>query len=491
MKKILLIISLVLISFTSCDRIDYGDLNQNPYAAVDADASALMRGAFARFSSLGYRGWYLNATLYSQYLTQFQYTNEQLYKHYVANWSPYYTQELNSLKTIMDIEKDPLGGDNVNMRAMADIFSVYIWKRMTDTYGDIPYFEALKGAENVAPAFTSQKDIYLDLLTRVKTSRDALDASKYVPDANADIFYEGDVSKWKKFANSLIMGLAIQLSNTSEKATASTAFAEALASGPIEDNADNLVFHPDEAGNFPSPVSLQRAGDYSISKELVESLKGTTGGWGAGYTDPKNVTSNHTRDLRVEQYASGVGANAGNDASPYGYVSNTGTGEALNDRYLEASADHILMSAAYTYLNRAEASLSSVFNTGENTNDMLTNGIISSFEAAGLSNADGSAQAAIRVADAATAPNGIAQVIGEEKWFALFPDGYSAWAEQRRTGFPALHPAPEAINGGVIPHRMLYPDTARRVNEAHWQEAVNNGLVPAEDKNTSTIWWER
>ena len=491
MKKILLILVAIAFSFTSCERIDFGDTNVNPYEAQEGNSSALMRGAMGMFASNGDRTYYSNVANYAQYQAEVTYTDEQIYSQYSGAWYRYYISELMPLKEVIETATEPSGSKSVNMSAIADIFSVMIWKRITDTFGDIPYTEALQGSENIVPKYTTQKDIYLDLLARLKTSRDAMDANAWTPGSDADIMYGGDISKWGKLANSLILSVSLQLSGTSEAAAGQAAFNEALNNtyGVIEDNADNLVFIPDGVGNFPNPLSRSRSADYSITKELVESLNGSAGPWGAGFTDPKNVTSNHTPDLRVSKYAT---TPTGSDAIPYGYRNNQGQlGEPVNDLYKASDANFTIMSATYTYLNRAEGAL--IFASGEDANAMLTSGIIKSFEFAGLTNADGTAQAAIRVADAANAaiaPGGLAQVIGEEKWFALFPDAYGAWAEQRRTGFPELHASPDAVNGGVIPHRMLYPTNAKQVNPNGWQGGVNT-LAPAEDANTSKIWWEQ
>jgi len=374
------------------------------------------------------------------------------------------------------------------MKAIAELMSVMIYKRVTDTYGDIPYFDALGSVDNLTPNYTPQRDIYLDLISRAKNARDLLNSSAFTPDSDTDIFYGGNINKWGKFANSLILALSIQLSNTDAANIAQAAFNEALTNsyGVIENNADNMVFTPDVAGGVVNPISRSRPGDFNISKELTDALMGNPGPWGAQLTDPKNVTSNHTYDSRIDKYTEN-----GSDGLPFGYASYPAAADSMNDMFDQEDSPFTLFSAAYTWLNRAEGAL--IYSTGENAANMLTNGIMKSYEALGLSSTDAATYAAARVTDASTAsiaPGGMAQVIGEEKWFALFPDGFAAWAEQRRTGWPALKPAPDAVNGGVIPHRMLYPANSKTVNPNGWAQGVQ-GLMPAEDLNTSKIWWEQ
>jgi len=490
MKKLfnfITIIALVGLTLSSCSRIDFGDINRDETVPVNADIDALMRGAMSNFATNGGRVYYSNASLYAQYQSQTTYTQEQRYVQYQGSWYSYYIRQLNGLKVIANTTEDVRGATD-NMRAIAELMSVFIYKRITDTFGDVPYYDALQTVDDLTPSYTPQRDIYKDLISRAKAARDLLNPDAFTPDAATDIYYGGDIYKWGKFANSLIMALSIQLSNTDLAGEAEAAFNEALNNsyGVIEENADNMVFVPDVAGGLDNPISRSRAADFNVTKELTDALKGNPGPWGAGMEDPKNVTSNHTYDQRVEAYTS-----SGGDGLPFGYTSYTYTADSMNDTYDSPSSPFTLFSAAYTWLNRAEGAL--IYNSGEDKEEMLTEGIKRSYEAAGLDTAAGEAYAAARVADAndpAVAPGEWAQVIGEEKWFALFPDGYAAWAEQRRTGWPALQPAPHAVNGGVIPHRMLYPDNSKNVNPEGWAQGVQ-GLSPAEDLNTSKIWWEQ
>jgi len=491
MKKILIIISVIAITFSSCKRIDFGDTNVDPTATYEKDVNALFRGASISYATASGRVGYSNATLYAQYQSQTIYTQEQRYMHYTGSWYSNYVNQLASFKQIIDTHDDPQGGQNENLRGMAEVMSILIWKRTTDTYGDIPYSEALQGEENLTPKFDHQLDIYIDLLARAKAARDLMDPNAlYVPDADTDIFYKGDMDKWKKLANSVILSLSLQLSKCSASAAGQTAFQEAVNSGVgfIESVEEDLVFTPYTIGFINNPIASSRPGDFKLTKEFTQALRGTNPEtWGPALTDDKNITSNHEVDLRLAAYAS----SPTREGLPFGYGSYPRSmrraATSMGSKYKKSSAPFTLFSSAYTWLNRAEGSV--IYASGENTADMLTNGIKTSFLAAGRSEAEGLTHAAVRVADAGTVAGGWNQVIGEEKWFALFPNGFAAWAEQRRTGYPALHPAPEATNGRVIPHRMLYPLNSKQVNESNWKDGVST-LRPAVDENTSKIPWE-
>ena len=493
MKKIILSIFILAVSLSACSRIDFGDINVDPYSAREGNIDALLRGAMGDYATEGGRVYYSNATLYSQYQAQTQYTQEQIYVQYKGSFYAYYVNDLMALKEVYYTDND-IRGNTVNMKAISELVSVMIFKRVTDTYGDIPYFDALQRIDNLTPGYTPQKDIYLDMLTRAKAARDMFDDNAFVPDANTDLYYGGDINKWRKFANSLILALSIQLSNTSEAALAKAAYEEALNNqyGLLEDASENMVFVPDPAGNLPNPISRSRAGDFNVTKEMTDALKGNPGPWGAGYTDPKNPTSNHTMDLRIYAFTE-----SGGDGLPYGYRVNSGTGDSMNNNLDSEDSPFVLFSAAYTWLNRAEGVVLG-WNTVDTFEDALTKGIEESYKQFFAPYDPADQTAALDYATNTYIPArlddasnfGEAQIVGEEKWFALFPDGFAAWAEQRRTGWPALHPAPDAVNGGVIPHRMLYPDNEKNVNPNGWAQGVQ-GLMPQEDLNTSKIWWEQ
>ena len=134
--------------------------------------------------------------------------------------------------------------------------------------------------------------------------------------------------------------------------------------------------------------------------------------------------------------------------------------------------------------------------SSEIVTEMLSNGIKASFASFGalydpddaLGVGDGATYALARVADATAVGN--MQVIGEEKWIALYPIGFDAWSEWRRTEIPILKPAADAINSGEIPRRVNYPGEESSLNTSNYKSAVSR-LSPPTDNNTSKIWWNQ
>ena len=479
MKKYKFLSLSVLVAFgtfvSSCDRVDYGDLNSQQIQTEKGDPEALLRGAMARYFTLGGRDYLANATNYAQYQTQLVYTSESRYADTEGFWDQYYAVILPGLKLAAEVTYSPKG-NTANLNATADLFSLLVWQRVTDTFGDIPYTQALQGVGNLTPGYSKQEDIYKDIILRAKSDRDRFDTSAFLLSGSADIVFQGSISKWKKFANSFIMSVAVKLSKKYPAAGgyAATEFNAALtnAAGVMTTNADNMVFTYDVANAVSNPFSGLRGADYSASRQFTDALKGTVSSF--------NPTSNHTADGRRVKYLTSSTTNG----IPYGYATTSGSGNRLNSTNVRAAAaPRYEFTAAYTYLNRAEAA--TLGWTSESATAMLDMGINTSFTQ--WAAIGGPAYSTARLTDAST-PALLKQVIGEEKWVALFPNGYAAWTEWRRTGYPNLLPAPDYLNSGVIPGRVRYPATELTLNNVSYNGGVST-LLPAVDKNSSKLWW--
>jgi len=492
MKKIIISVLSVILILGACKKVDFGDLNDNPNGAKEAQVSSLMGGAMMRYSSsLTGRTYLTVPTLYVQYQSQVVYTDEMLYNTEPRSWYSYYIQTLSNLQEVIETNEaagaTPSGslisqGFPANQIAVSKIMQSVIFKRLTDTYGDIPYSKALDPSV-VSPAYDAQEDVYKGMIETVKTARNNINVAKTGP--TGDVIYNGNMGSWVKFANSFIMSLSIQLSKRYPAASgyAATEFKAALnhAGGAIEAVADEAWFHYDVANGFENPWNANRTPDYMLSKELTDALHGNSG------DGSLNPTSNTAADSRINIYSSNPAA----DGLPYGHSDGSG-GVGMSSSIWGAAPPLPLLTAAYTYLNRAEAA--SLGWTSEDANAMLSSGIVASYTT--LSNhygtditADATGYATARVADVATAAGGALQVIGEEKWVALFPLGFDAWSEHRRTGFPALVPAVDALNDGNIPTRYIYPSEESSLNPTSYASGVSS-LTPAEDKNTARVWWD-
>ncbi|WP_297089507.1 SusD/RagB family nutrient-binding outer membrane lipoprotein [uncultured Draconibacterium sp.] len=483
MKKIFIaLLSIVLLS-TGCDDIDFGDTDQNVNGPAEASTSALLSGAITNFSTRQGRPYRITPTLNVQYLVQLVYNQEMLYADGAGFWQSYYVQTASNCQTVIDICNDPekatdptvlANGAIENQKAVAMIFKSVIFKRVTDLFGDVPYTEALN-SDILTPVYDDQKKVYEGMIADVKAARDMINTSAAGP--TGDVIYMGDMVKWQKFANSFLVSLGMQVTKA-DAGMAQSTVTEALnhSAGVLEDVADDAIYTFDVANDFPNPWEWMRPADYGVSAEFISALRGD------------GFTSNTTYDERI-QY---VAADPSLDGLPYGYKTYEADNSPVAGVIYAADTRLPLLTSAYTYLQRAEAAAHGW--TSEDAGAMLKMGIMNSYAKGaavyGVEIGDGAAYADARVADMATAAGGALQVIAEEKWVDLFPLGYDAWSEWRRTDYPKLTPAADAINDGKIPRRYNYPSGEASLNPTGYDKGVA-ALNPGTDNNTSRFWWDK
>lgn len=497
--KVVFLLSIMFFSLGSCETVDFGDMNENTNGPSEFDTAALLTAAQRRYSVIGFRTWLANPHLYVQYQSQPVYQDPSRYAETPTDWSAYYVQTLQNLQTIIEIANDPdrnttpaflANGSAENQIAVAKIMKVIIFRRLTDTYGDIPYFEALN-PEIQSPAYTPQREIYLDFVSELQEAREMLDPAQDGP--AGDIVYNGNVNKWQKLANSLLLSISLQMSETDLADTAQSVFVEALNNehGVIETVAEEAWYQPINVSTLVNPWTDFRPADYNMSEYFQNALQGD-----------EDDYSNDVFDSRLLIYSSAPME----EGLPYGLADYGDLGSnARISAYITSPISPLpWFTSAYTYLNRAEAAARGW--TTEDAMAMLEMGIIQSYQSTtekfgmGPHTTVGTGSlepiditdeaeefAASRLADAAA--TGIMQVIGEEKWAALFPQGFLAWNEWRRLDYPILTPSPDPLNDGAIPTRYLYPNTEINLNNTNYSAAVGR-LTPAADKNTSRVWWD-
>src|SRR5688572_17528592 len=176
--KSFLALALVSVLAGGCEKIkDFGDTNVNPNGTATPSTAALLTNVQA-----GLGGAQTNGGLYAQQFSETQYTDVSLYAVPKLNFDGIYAGALMDLQNIININTadDTKGnaakfGSNVNQIAIARILKAYIFWTITDRWGDIPYFNALKGEENLMPAYDKQELIYKDLVKELTEAKNQLD----------------------------------------------------------------------------------------------------------------------------------------------------------------------------------------------------------------------------------------------------------------------------------------------------------------------------
>lgn len=488
--KFTLIWALVIIahSFNGCTD-DFEEINTNPNDPEVVDPSVLlpnvlresvkrMHGHTTRLQRLGLDG----GMLWVQYFARNQYTNEGDTYFTVAdlmnaNWKGFFNESLINAQQIIDIASEEGSlNENRNYVAIGMIIKAWIFSIVTDTWGAVPYTEALN-TEIIDPVYDSQEAIYTDLLTSLKTASEMLDING--PGVKGDVLYEGDIMKWEKFANSLRLRLANRQA-AKKPAESAAIFAEILGNTstyPVFESNDEhaALVHQARPSNNPWHEIMVFNGreDWSISQTLIGAM---TDGLG-NPTDPRiTVYANPaTGGDMAGLYEGAINGLPEADASVY-----INGASRPGSFFLEETAPVVLMSYSELLFIMAEAALDGDYTGGLSAKEYMDLAVKASFEQYGLSTP----------ADYTTALNADKETIMFEKWKALFGQGVEAWTEFRRTGLPILTPpGPNTIfeNSGQVPTRLEYPNSEYSLNGTNVTAAVAVNGGP--DNKITKLWW--
>jgi len=364
-----------------------------------------------------------------------------------------------------------------NNEAIIELLNVYAWANLVDTYGDIPYFGALKavaGAENNASEipYDDAKTIYLDLVKRIDAANAMININQ--SGYTDDIFYNGNMEKWKKMANSLKFRLAVTLSDV-EPALAKTYAEAAYNAGLFNSKEDSFGLSTFPSGLFANPIYQEviQSGrnDFIPSDVLVDYMNSTS--------DPRMGRW----FTKVEGAFVGGVYGSGNSYAAYSHMTSTKAGDAGDDGFMliaPNSQGYLLDYTEITFL-RAEAAARG-FNVGGTPATLYAAAITASMTEYGISPTTANAFIAANPFNAANWK----QSIGFQAWVAMFNKGFQAWNFARRLDYPVfVNPDDSTVDG--VPVRMKYSDQEYLLNK-------NNVTAAAQkiggDQVTTKVFWD-
>ncbi|HEY4307079.1 MAG TPA: SusD/RagB family nutrient-binding outer membrane lipoprotein [Gemmatimonadaceae bacterium] len=480
MKHILPMTSLglALLAAAGCDNSKLTDVNRNPNAPENVSANLLFPTAAVSATRA------IRSTIeitpstfvhWPQYLAEYQYPEISFYQFRPTTadtwWNTFYAGPLQDFAQALN---QTTAAKLPNEVGPILVMRAFTYSTMTGMWGDLPFTEANKGASNFTPVYDTQQVIYDSLLTNLAAANTMMSAGAGETFGSADPVYKGDVTKWKKFANSFRARLGMNLSKTDPN-RAKTEIAAAFAAGGMASNADNAqISWPGDDVNDNPWYDNQKDGigtrdDARFSITFIDTLK--------HLNDPRlpifarpvqdatcgtvpNCTAVATGDYRGMPN----GLLAG-DAGSWGTRSSR-----LGAQVFAADQPSYLMTYAEYQFILAEAAERGWIAGSAAT--FYQNGIRASMQQWGVDDADITTYLAqARVVYAAGTP-GLAQ-IAVQKYISLFTQGYEGWSEWRRTGYPNLVPAANAKTAdGQIPRRVIYPQNEQSFNNTHLQAAI-------------------
>jgi len=480
----------ISMGFISCDE-HFKEINTDPNEPSSTSTSFLLSNAQKYMMDYTWDEWFngRRGNQLAQYWASNQYSNESRYalRATITNsyWGNFYARSLQDLQEVIRLNEtapeDYVGfGANENQIAIAKTLQAWLYQNMTDCWGPIPFSEALNAGETSFPKYDTQEEVYTGLLSMLNEAINAFDVNDN--SVQGDLIYGGDIALWKKFANSLKMRVGIRMADASPT-TAATAVSEAIASGVFTSNADNALFQY-QAGapnNNPIAEDYKTRNDFAASNTMVDEL-------------------NRLGDPRVGFYyaptvngATYVGEVYGLSEANAALTANDDISQR-NSQVLAETAPGIYLDYAQVEFMLAEAAERGISGAGA-AETHYNNGVTASMQYWDVNGTLSATDISNYLAQATvnyTTLSGTEtwkQIIGRQKWIALYMQGIQGWAEYRRLDFGILQmPADGTLDGLGIPTRMKYPLDEQTLNGAKYTEGVSQ-LGGADDQDTK-LWWD-
>jgi hypothetical protein len=381
---------------------------------------------------------------------------------------------------------------------------------LTDSYGNIPYTEAGLGyiEQTFLPKYDAQQDIYPKLITELSEASAALNATG--SSEGAEVLYGGNISQWKKFGYSLLLRAGLRLTKVDPTKAQQVAQA-AFAGGVILSNADNAYLRTtnDYQSNISGTLNSTEAANYYLAEPFVNFLKSTNdprlSSIAVRYLGAKSgpdqvaVLDSTNPAKKTSDPAKQIGMPMGHDngtiapvATAKGLASFYEFSQLDRRRMAKPTAPVYFVTAAQTNLLLAEAAQRGWITTGTPASYFAT-GVRAHMEQLATYDA-GSAVPASAIAEYLAAnpldPSKALEQINTQYWVASFLNGPEAWANFRRSGFPALtpNPYPGKTIAGTFIRRFTYPNSEISVNPENLKAST---ALQGPDNLDTRVWWDK
>lgn len=511
-----------VILFAGCDK-DFVEVNTNPYAINSVDPALLFAGA--QRTHVG--TWAAEQTIVQQFVTPYNTGanlgfsfNADIDGNSTPKWGEYNSNIKNMIQALTILGP---ATTRVNLKNMIRIWKAQVFMGMVDAYGDVPYSEAGKAVSDALffPKYDDDAVIYADLYKELKEAIAALSPSAdFVPE---DLFYgtkaqpsvktadaTAQVAKWKKLGYSLMLRLGMRYSKL-DAAKAQTIVAEAFAGGVMASNADNAFVKYDgtlytQADN----ATLRNFSQFNYAAEpFVNQLKSTIDPRGrfilANFPNPGSVASTPLPDtVLANQFGVPIGitdAQITTNPGPPTYRGARSGGlnySQINVWTVAApNVPEFWVTYAQTSLLLAEAAKRGWVAGGDaQAKIYYENGINADMAAYALypgTSPISAGEITAYINNAAVLYNttDALKLINTQYWIVCLRNGTEAFANFRRSGFPALTPNPVRGDLGTtenFPRRLSYPDVEASGNTANYNAAKT---AMGGDKITSRVFWDK
>ena len=526
---------------TGCEK--FLDINDNPNQATSVEPNAILASALAT-TAANYNGAATNYNSYSSFVSGFLgksgtvsgFSEERTYNYSNNYYQNLFNNTYDNLNDYTLIEQKAAAYPN--HAAIARIMKVYNFQLLVDQYGDIPYKQALLGIKNVNPTYDKAEDIYKDFVVQLKGAVADINTAGAAANVTAvgpeDIVFRGNMTNWKRFANSLRLRVLLRISSTGDAARDAYVKTEmaALQSAPDGFITTDVVAQPGYAGNSGQQNPFYNRYGFAVGQTRTTSEY--------SFVVPTNYIIRQyelNSDPRISQlYVKGkrtVGgvatpAYVGTDLGEPNAPTFTSTNATIGSRFLiggtflrGANAPTVLMLLSESLFSKAEAEARGLL-TGNAKQDFM-DGIKASFlhtfrgaatapatlAAATTDNAPGIAEYNAYIkANAAnglvnydvattTVPQGSAstplttpravtpqeKIIYQKYIASNIVASTEAWADYRRTALPKFPASLQSASprADKLPTRLFYPQS---------EVSTNATNIPAGQTQYTKIFWD-
>jgi hypothetical protein len=510
MKKLIKILSIVpvLLLSVACDN-GFEEMNVNPNASVNVIPEYLFTNAQLNAVNVNYVGGaYLTIGQSMQHFATYKEVPAAGDKYFnfsysTSTWNAFSGAVIQLAQVIDKVRDTPAA---INKLAVARIWRAYLFHRLTDLYGDVPYSDAAKALsdKNYSPTYDTQEFIYGDMLNEIESAIQSFDPAQPTF-GSSDLIYGGDIIKWKKFGYSLMLRLGMRLTEVNVS-KAEEWVKKAIAGGVIKDDTDlALIAYVDGsqtasrnfiASGLLSTDYVTPGGDNveggKFAKTLIDHLKNTG--------DPRlNVISivwvqNGATYVADTTTALQQGMpNAAYNSLPSNFNSFSEPNPATVLKY---NAPLIVMAPPEVHLLLAEAALRNWYDgaTPGASYNAAVKSAMRQWTLFGSAGVISEARVAKYLANNSLAAGSFDEQMKQiqtQKWVCLFlEDEYEIFSNWRRTGYPSLQPTnyPGNLTGGKIPTRFVVPDSELIYNAENYYNAVDR--QGGTNNLSSVVWWD-
>lgn len=477
-------LALVLV-FGACDN-NFDEINTDPNAILRVTPDLLLPTVIrSSVNQVMGDGWSIgNIVIQQTAKIQFVNADRYIWGDQSGTWNGLYT----ALRDVENLEQLADAAQQNNYKGISLVMKSWIYAVLTDTYGDVPYSEAIQGksSQQFTPAYDAQEQIYAGIIADLEEANTLLGSSDEV--VVGDILYAGNIQRWKKLANALHLRYLMRISGRQNVSQAMQAILDDANRYPLfEENADNgaLRYLAELPNQFP--VHTYRVGsfdEFRLSKTLGDKLLANQDPRIAIFARPTAASAGSSNPLYV-----GV-PNGLDDVAALNYnggvqnVSRVGAlyfENAITERGLEVARGYIMAYPELQFILAEAASKGLI--SGTTAQSYYENGIRAAFD---MVDTEMPSNYLTREG-VAFQQNRALELIGNQKWIGLFFTGMEAWFDWRRTGYPQLVAGPSNQNSNRIPVRFAYPLSEQSQNAASRAAAVER--QGADDINTH-VWWD-